>query len=930
MDKPYGRNRQSIADIEESLYSIFDNHPKSHPNPDGEPVIPADALVDVLKSFSSAFNGVALLSDEEQAMLVELLKNNPGLEVSPGILLQFIAQKTAVTPSPPDSPGDDDAPQLPDPARLDDRDMDHRRSPSADSDGPYSRPPSRGPPQTPGSGKSPFDAERRQRSTPLGAAPPSSWSKRPTPARRRKSDAGSRSDSENGPSSFNRSTSGRGRMSNPTSPAMSSFELSGSFSPVSSPGPSGGRYSRPPSRQNSFGAMHLDDLGYISPDDSTMTVHNKKRLSLGSSGGLNTVPLPRDPNDSDEEEDVLGLVTGRDIRESNASMDDFARLEALQRQNEELHKKRVEYEEILNKKIAEHEHDYLELENVLDQMKVELSATKREEKELRAKERSNMHQISLLEQEIVKLTNTLSQSRSTYNSLQKQYQEQCAYSEKFRNDLLDKEERVRSLEESFQSSEEEREKLEKERQTYEERIVHLEHELNMAASTYATLDEQKQENLMLKETIDRMRYEIDEMRNSATNNVVGSGQSSAANSISKSLGAELAGKMKWDEDEETADAETSSDTLLEEEESTEGEEEEDVIQTIITRKKRKVASRAAIEAIQQRVFEEVKDYSDTGTQYDPTLFSVSRFSQTEDAPKILTASHSIQTDEIPVPKVIEPLPKATVEMEIQTEVVVEEEVEASRSPSPQQMESLASSSSTVVPPTPKAIPRNLDDIDPMALPLDQPPAYSQITHDHQNHWGLVADVLKKWHAGVKMPVEPVVGGISEEAAEEWKALKEELGVGCLVIDKLVEASEKTPGASRKGKGTSTSSSSSSSGSGSGSGGPGSKRNRFYNIYNTYVYGDKGSTSSVLGSVVGQAMMVVGASALVMLAVGPYVAPPHYSIPGGATYYDRAAWSSFNGLQAAGEGFSTDGTQVVWDFLGRVGGGAARMARGWPT
>ena len=61
-----------------------------------------------------------------------------------------------------------------------------------------------------------------------------------------------------------------------------------------------------------------------------MTVHNKKRLSLGSSGGLNTVPLPRDPNDSDEEEDVLGLVTGRDIRESNASMDDFARLEALQ------------------------------------------------------------------------------------------------------------------------------------------------------------------------------------------------------------------------------------------------------------------------------------------------------------------------------------------------------------------------------------------------------------------------------------------------------------------------------------------------------------------------------------------------------------------------------------------------------------------------
>jgi hypothetical protein len=45
-DKPYGRNRQSIADIEESLYSILDNHPKLHPNPDGEPEIPADVYSD--------------------------------------------------------------------------------------------------------------------------------------------------------------------------------------------------------------------------------------------------------------------------------------------------------------------------------------------------------------------------------------------------------------------------------------------------------------------------------------------------------------------------------------------------------------------------------------------------------------------------------------------------------------------------------------------------------------------------------------------------------------------------------------------------------------------------------------------------------------------------------------------------------------------
>ena len=41
---------------------------------------------------------------------------------------------------------------------------------------------------------------------------------------------------------------------------------------------------------------------------------------------------------------------------------------------------------------------------------------------------------------------------------------------------------------------------------------------------------------------------------------------------------------------------------------------------------------------------------------------------------------------------------------------------------------------------------------------------------------------------MKIPFEPVKGGISEEAVEEWNALKQELGVECLVIDKIVGAS----------------------------------------------------------------------------------------------------------------------------------------------
>lgn len=90
---------------------------------------------------------------------------------------------------------------------------------------------------------------------------------------------------------------------------------------------------------------------------------------------------------------------------------------------------------------------------------------------------------------------------------------------------------------------------------------------------------------MLKETIDRMRFEMDEMRNLGAGQGTGSGSASARGSVSKSLGAELLGKMgaQWAMDEE--EDEEGLDLESEDRQDTEGEEE-DVIQTIITRKKR--------------------------------------------------------------------------------------------------------------------------------------------------------------------------------------------------------------------------------------------------------------------------------------------------------------------------------------------------------
>ena len=103
----------------------------------------------------------------------------------------------------------------------------------------------------------------------------------------------------------------------------------------------------------------------------------------------------------------------------------------------------------------------------------------------------------------------------------------------------------------------------REQANYEDRIAMLEGELSVAQQAQAQLDEQKQENMMLKETIDRMRFDMDELRNSAHGLEKGSsGTASAHGSVSKSLGAELLSKMKdgkWDlEDEEEEVDEDSS------------------------------------------------------------------------------------------------------------------------------------------------------------------------------------------------------------------------------------------------------------------------------------------------------------------------------------------------------------------------------------
>lgn len=126
-----------------------------------------------------------------------------------------------------------------------------------------------------------------------------------------------------------------------------------------------------------------------------------------------------------------------------------------------------------------------------------------------------------------------------------------AYSEKYRDELRQREEQMRSLRESASLQEVESLKYAKEHENYEARILQLESDLSIAQQAHEQLDEQKHENMLLKETIDRMRFDMDEMRNAAVGGVPGYGvPGSAPGSVSKSLGAEMLGKMRWLGEEE--------------------------------------------------------------------------------------------------------------------------------------------------------------------------------------------------------------------------------------------------------------------------------------------------------------------------------------------------------------------------------------------
>ena len=101
-----------------------------------------------------------------------------------------------------------------------------------------------------------------------------------------------------------------------------------------------------------------------------------------------SVPIPRaTTSDSDDEDEIdAGLVLDRNNASSTISLELHDRLDALQRNNEELSRKLLEAEKTLQDKLANYDMELDEAQHKLEELRSELSASNREEKDLRTKD----------------------------------------------------------------------------------------------------------------------------------------------------------------------------------------------------------------------------------------------------------------------------------------------------------------------------------------------------------------------------------------------------------------------------------------------------------------------------------------------------------------------------------------------------------------
>ncbi|GAA5980846.1 hypothetical protein JCM10908_003889 [Rhodotorula pacifica] len=276
-------------------------------------------------------------------------------------------------------------------------------------------------------------------------------------------------------------------------------------------------------------------------------------------------------------------------RDGSGTIRGNEQFQQLLRHAQDLAKKLKDNESRFHASASQFESEVADLEGQLEEARSELHAKRREEKDLRSVEKEHLQQIGLLEGEVAQLNKSLERSREAYETMKRSYTSTCDEADRLRTLVAELRRENRNAEETIQGHSLQVQQFERDHDRLQQAVDKLESELASARQAQDALENQKQENLLLKETIDKLRFEIEEMQSigpksgfiDSSQQAFLSPSKSLAESISKSIGREIATQMSTAEDEESD----------EEDEAIEREDAADDMDDIIVTTHRRIRKR---------------------------------------------------------------------------------------------------------------------------------------------------------------------------------------------------------------------------------------------------------------------------------------------------------------------------------------------------
>ncbi|KAF8340556.1 uncharacterized protein EI90DRAFT_2080986 [Cantharellus anzutake] len=752
------------SSLQTKLSKIFESSSDSYTNKNGERVISSRSILPILDALAYEYGDVIVEPGQEENF-ARTIESYPPLDLTPALMIQLVEQLSGVKL--PSSPNHQEV-----------------------------------------AGVASTVLDSRQRSGPVASPAPSAWNRKPQRLRGLSETNIIVLTGEDGRATPTGPRSASWTLSSPNSPT----ELSPRLWPVNRPPSVAGSQSQSPDAallEQSFLATPIKSpdwsLAALSPDDDypyqPLAAPSFSSSSSSSNQDLGTFPTHYQDDDdlADDEEDSEDETTiHRHQRKhtlssiSSPSITQTAqqREEELQRRNDELAKKLHDTNREYENKLSDHEAEIQELQDRIEELKNELQTSKREEKELRLKARTSSSQLATLEAEMAKLQRQLDASRNSHQSLQKQYQEQIgtlslrtcrqfkliifidsALSENYRDTIRKKDQEVKHAEELATVHQNDLTKWRNERELAEANIESLKAELAAAQSAHQSLEEQKQANQMLRETIDRLRLDLDEIRIS---NTAGGGKDSAKSTAinqrghaSKRSVASLAAELRdrFDLKDAAADG-------VEVQELDSGDDDDEFVETIITTSRKRVGLRRNQHL---KPVEDAKEFADASAQHCSDEFTSSISTQTQAPLTRSLASTGAQTS----PN----LPRSLLFPSASSDV---DDDDADSS----------SSTLTATPPSPSPMKSRLP---PTQInPGELPPSYANLEAEERELIG--REYLRKFHPGINsdkvigslvssssspMPSQEASLPVSQRAVQQWMKFKVETGRQCDAIDQIL-------------------------------------------------------------------------------------------------------------------------------------------------